>query len=71
MQDYFKLEEGYSQQVADEVAGNACFKLVSDMWYEARGQAVRTFYATYKGRRLSKDEYKSINLTKEEYMMVN
>ena len=39
MQDFFLCQEGYEARAA-RVAHKACYKLVKDMHYEARNQAV-------------------------------
>lgn len=53
------------------MAGNACVKLVKDMHYESRVQAILTFNAEYKHKKATKEEARNEKLTKEEYMMVN
>ena len=42
MQDYYRCEPGY-EAMAAQVADTACHKLVKDMHYEARVQAVITY----------------------------
>ncbi|XP_072146291.1 uncharacterized protein [Setaria viridis] len=45
-------------------------KLVKDMHYEARVEAIIDFYAEYKRMRIKKEEARTMNLTKEEFMAV-
>jgi len=52
-------------------ANKACHKLVGDMHYEARLQAVVTYNATFEFRKVTKKEARKETLTKEQYMKVN
>ena len=47
MQDFYRCEPGYEAMVT-QVADTACPKLVKDMHYEARVQAVITYCADVK-----------------------
>lgn len=69
MQDFYRCETGYETQ-AQQVARIACQKLVKDMLYEARVQAVVDFHAAQNTRVKKKDAI-SMKLTKEEYLQVN
>ncbi|TVU26820.1 hypothetical protein EJB05_29385, partial [Eragrostis curvula] len=51
-------------------ACDACPKLITDMHYEARVQAVRTYYGRKLGRKIEKKEAQTIWLTEEQYMEV-
>jgi hypothetical protein len=52
------------------VVTNCCKKLVSDLHYEARVQAVRNYYATVLGQKVTKEEARTIYLTPEQYRRV-
>jgi hypothetical protein len=56
---------------ANKVAETACCKLVKDMHYETRIQAIIQYYAEYKHMKIKKPQARQMRLTKEEYMMVN
>ena len=47
MQDYYRCELGY-EAMAAQVADTTCRKLVKDMHYEVRVQAVITYRANVK-----------------------
>ncbi|TVT98876.1 hypothetical protein EJB05_55793, partial [Eragrostis curvula] len=49
--DFFRVEPEWREQ-AERRVYNACPKLITDMHYEARVQAVRTYYAKRLGTRL-------------------
>ena len=68
MQDFYRYEPGMKARCL-QAADQACRKRVADMLYEARVQAVISFYA---GRRIkvTKAEARDMRLTKEEYMTV-
>lgn len=53
------------------MAHKACYKLVKDMHYEARVQAIVTYNATYLGVKINKTQARNMRLTREEYMQVN
>ena len=50
MQDFYRSEEAYEAR-ANEQAHQACYKLVKDMHYEARVQAVVVYCAEFEKRR--------------------
>jgi hypothetical protein len=56
---------------AAKVANTACYKLVKDMHYEARVQAIITYHAMFLGRKVTKAEARNITLTWEQYLQVN
>ena len=68
--DFFRCEPGW-EVVARAVANKACHKLVGDMHYEARLQAVVTYNMTFEFRKVMKKEARKETLTKEQYMKVN
>jgi hypothetical protein len=70
MQDFFRLQDG-CEDVAALVVTKACKRLVKDLHYEARIQAVITFNGGYLGKKVTKKEAREMTLTKEEYMQVN
>jgi hypothetical protein len=47
---------------AAKVANTACYKLVKDMHYEARAQAIITYHAMFLGRKVTKAEARNITL---------
>ncbi|TVU17947.1 hypothetical protein EJB05_34009, partial [Eragrostis curvula] len=64
--DFYRIEEGY-EGLARQVARTACQKLVKDMMYEARTQAIVDFNAA-KNVRVNRKEATKMTLTKEEYL---
>ena len=70
IQDFFRCELGW-EVAARAVANKACHKLVGDMHYEARLQAVVTYNVTFEFRKVTKKEARKETLTKEQYMKVN
>ena len=67
MQDFFRCEEGYEGQAA-VVAHEADKKLVKDMHYEARIQAIIDYYANYRRMKVKKEEARTMKLTWEQYL---
>jgi hypothetical protein len=67
-QDFYRCVPG-QEALADVVAHAACWKLVKDLHYEARVQAVIDYYAALKIS-VKKPEARKIKLTKEQYMAV-
>jgi len=49
----------------------ACYKLVKDMHYEARVQAVISYCAEYKKSSVKKGVARDLLLTREQYLKVN
>jgi hypothetical protein len=52
MQDFFRCEAGYEDR-ADVVATTSCKKLVVDMHYEARIQAIVSYHDSVLGERVT------------------
>jgi len=71
MQTYFKLDESYEGN-ADVVARKACRKRVTDMYHEARVQAIRDYYGKQFGESVNKQQIREwrLSLTKEQFMEV-
>ncbi|TVU40618.1 hypothetical protein EJB05_14087, partial [Eragrostis curvula] len=67
--DFFRVEPEWSDRAVRR-AYNACPKLNTDMHYEARVQAMRTYYAKQLGRKIEKKEARTIWLAAEQYMQV-
>jgi hypothetical protein len=70
MQDFFRCQDGFEAQ-ADVVATRCCKKLVVDMHYEARLQAIVSFHATILGEKVTKTDARTMSLTEEQYLQVN
>ena len=70
MQDFFRCEEGYEGQAA-AMAHEAGKKLVKDMHYEARIQAMIQYHAEFLAERITKRVARTMSLTSEQYMKVN
>ena len=70
MQDFFRCEEGYEAK-ADVVADKASKKLVKDMHYKARIQAVIQYHEEILRERIPKRAARTMSLTPEQYLMVN
>ena len=69
MQDFYRCVEGYEGR-ADALAEKCCKKLVNDLHYEARIQAVVYFYGTELGEKITKSQARTKLLTEEQYMRV-
>ena len=70
MQDFFRCQPGCEAR-ADVVATKYCKRLVVDMHYEARVQAIVTFHATVLGEKVRKQDARTMSLTEEQYLQVN
>jgi hypothetical protein len=55
MQDFFRCDAGYEAR-ADVVATTSCKKLVVDMHYEARIQAIITYHGSVLGEKVTKPQ---------------
>ncbi|TVU01194.1 hypothetical protein EJB05_53353 [Eragrostis curvula] len=66
MLDFYRIEEGF-EDLARQVARTACHKLVKDMFYEARKQAIVDFHAA-RNVRIKRDDAVKMTLMKEEYL---
>jgi hypothetical protein len=64
MQDFFICEQGFEAKAAS-VAQKAYYKLMKDMHYEARIQAIITYNATYLGLKINKTQARNMRLTQE------
>lgn len=69
MQDYFRCEDGY-EAWAQQNAHRACKKLVHDMHYEARIQAIINYHATEEYVKITKAAARLMTLTKEQFLKV-
>lgn len=70
MQDFYRCEPGMDAR-AQQVANRACYKLVKDMHYEARVQAIVQYCALFEHRKVKKEDARSLFLTREQYLKVN
>ena len=70
MQDFYRCEEGMMPR-AMQVASKVCFKLVADMLYEARIQAVVDYKAHIENVSVKKPAARDIRLTREQYVQVS
>ena len=70
MQDFYRSEEEMMPR-AMQVASKACYKLVANMLYEARIQAVIDYKAKMEKVRIYKGPARDIRLTREQYLRVN
>ena len=55
MQDFFRCETGYEAR-ADVVAATSCKKLVVDLHYEARIQAIVTYHGSILREKVTKQD---------------
>jgi hypothetical protein len=69
MQDFFRCEAGYKARM-DVVATTSCKKLVLDMHYEARIQAIVTYHGSVLGERMTKTQARTMSLTRDQYLQV-
>jgi hypothetical protein len=53
------------------VATTSCKKLVVDMHYEARIQAIVTYHGSVLGEKVSKKDVRTMSLTPDQYLQVN
>ena len=70
MQDFYRCEEGYEAR-ANEQGHQGCYKLVKDMDYEARVQAVVVYCAEFENRSVEKPAARDMFLTRDQYLRVN
>jgi hypothetical protein len=64
MQDFFRCDAGYEAR-ADVVATTSCKKLIVDMNYEARIQAIVTYHGSVLGERVNKQQARTMSLTRD------
>ena len=70
MQDFYRCEPGYEAR-AEAVATRCCKKLVVDMHYEARIQAIVTYHGSILGEMIPKCEARLLLLTWDQYLEVS
>jgi hypothetical protein len=70
MHDFFRCEVGY-EAMADVVATTSCKKLVMDMHYETRIQAIITYHGFVLGEKVSKQDARTMSLIRDQYLQVN
>ena len=70
MQDFYRCEEGMMPRTM-QVSSKACYKLVVDMHYEARIQAIIDYKAKIEKVRIYKGPTRDIRLTRKQYLRVN
>jgi hypothetical protein len=70
MQDFFRCEAGYEAR-ADVVATTGCKKLIMDMHYEARIQAIVSYCGSVLGDKVTKQHAWTMSLTRDQYLQVN
>jgi hypothetical protein len=64
MHDFFRCEAGYEGR-ADVVATTSFKKLVVDMHYEARIQAIVSYHGSVLGEKVTKQQARTISLTRD------
>jgi hypothetical protein len=64
MQDFFRCEAGYEART-DVVATMSCKKLIVDMHYEARIQAIVTYHGSVLGKKVTKQQAQTMLLTRD------
>jgi hypothetical protein len=69
MQDFFRCEAGYEAR-ADVVATTSYKKLVVDMRYEARIQAIVSYHGSILGEKVTKQQARTMSLTRDQYLHV-
>jgi hypothetical protein len=67
MQDFFRCEPKFEAR-ANSVAQKACSKLMKDMHYEARIQAIITYNTQVLGVKINKTQARNTRLTREQYL---
>jgi len=70
MQDFYRCVEG-QEALVNQVAHTACYKLMMDVHYEARVQAIVSYCADYEKCSIKKEEARNFFLTREQYLKVN
>jgi hypothetical protein len=53
------------------VSTTCCKKLVVDMHYEARIQAIVSYHDSALGEKVTKQEAQTMSLTRDQYLQVN
>jgi hypothetical protein len=67
----FLQMQGWNEARADVVATMSCKKLIVDMHYEARIQAIITYHGFVLGEKVSKKDARTMSLTRDQYLQVN
>jgi predicted nucleotidyltransferase len=70
MQLYYRRDEGFEAR-AEAVLTKACKKLVVDIHYEARVQAIVTYHKSILGENVKKSQARSMTLTRDQYIQVD
>ena len=70
MQDFYRCVEGMLPR-ALEVDNIACYKLVADMHYKTRIQAIVTYCSHIEGRKVKKEFARNMRLIREQFLQVN
>jgi hypothetical protein len=70
MQLYYRCEKGFGAR-AEAVLTKACKKLVVDIHYEARVQAIVTYHRSILGDDVKKPQVRSMTLTRDQYIQVD
>lgn len=69
MRDFFRCEPG-QEDLAAQTTRRACVKLVKDMHYKTRVQAIVDHFARRKVK-VTKTEAREMRLSREDYIRVN
>jgi hypothetical protein len=69
MQAFFRCKAGYDVR-ANVVATTSCKKLVVDMHYEARIQAIVSYHGSVLGENVTKQQARTLSLTRDQYLQV-
>jgi hypothetical protein len=70
MHDFFRCEAGYEVK-ADVEATTSCKKLIVDMHYEARIQAIVSYHSSVLGEKVTNQDVRTMSLTRDQYLQVN
>ena len=70
MQDFYRWEEG-TLPMATMVVNTACYKLVMNMLYETRVQAVVDYKSRIEKVKVKKPAARNIRLNREQYVQVS
>lgn len=69
MQDFYRCDLGYEENVSANMK-MACKRLVHDMIYEAKPQAIVQYYAQYHNMKVPKNDAITMDLDYEQYLRV-
>jgi hypothetical protein len=70
MQLYYRCEEGFEAR-AEAVHTKACKKLIVDIHYVTRIQAIVTYHRSILGEDVKKPQARSMMLTRDQYIQVD